>query len=200
MTRHLAFSIFAALALSACSTTSTTFTDTWKDPEAQRLDFKKILTVVITDEDIIRRSAETRLAKNITKAEAVPSYTFLTRDDLKDVERAKAKVLERGFDGAIVLRIVAVDEEQQYVSGRYVADPSMSFWGYYGYYWPRVYEPGYAISKQVVIVESKIYSVKDEKMVWSGLSRTIQPESVKRLIDELAEEGGKVLREQGLID
>ncbi|MDH4069853.1 MAG: hypothetical protein OEV30_05465 [Ignavibacteria bacterium] len=192
--------------LASCGTTTTTFTDTWKDPEAGKLDFKKVLTLVITDEDIIQRSAETKLAENITRAEAVPAHSFLTKEDLKDVEKAKAKVVERGFDGVVLMRIVAVDEQEQYVSGRYISDPSYGswgttgFWGYYGYYQPRVYEPGYTISKQVITIETKIFSIRENKMIWSGLSRTPQPSSVKGLVDDLATAAGKKLREEGLLD
>jgi hypothetical protein len=195
----LPFFLIAYAGLSSCGTTTTTFTDTWKDPDTHQLSFKKVLAMVITSEDIIQRSAETRLAENITRIEAVPAHSFLTREDLKDLEVVKKKVRERGIDGAIVLRIIAVDEQEQYVSGRYVTDPSYSFWGYYGYYWPRVYEPGYTVSQQIVTIESKIFSVTDEKLLWSGISRTPQPESVKALVDDLARAAVDQLEEEGLL-
>ncbi len=191
--------------LISCGTTTTRFTDTWKDPDTQKLQFKKVLALVITNEDIIQRSAETRMVENITKVEAVAAHTFLTKEDLKDIERVKTKVKERGIDGAIVLRIIAVDEQEQYVSGRYVNDPSTSsygygFYGYYSYYAPIVYEPGYSISKQIVTLESKIFSVNDGKLLWSGISRTPQPESVKGLVDDLARAAVTQLQNEGLLD
>jgi hypothetical protein len=189
-----------AFFLSCATSTMTTFTDTWKDPETKKLDFKKVLALVITNEDIIQRSAEARLVENIKRAEAVPAHRFLVKEDLKDLEKLKAKVREQGIDGAIVLRLVAVDEQEQYVPGRYVTDPSYSFWGYYGYYWPRVYEPGYSVSRQVVIVESRIYSVTNEKMIWSGISRTPEPGSVKELIDDLAVAAVEQLKTEGLLE
>ena len=189
-----------ALGLTSCATTTTMFTDTWKDPDTKKLQFRKVLALVITNEDIIQRSAETRLAENITDAEAIPAYSFLTKEDLKDLEQVKAKVSERGIDRAIVLRIVAVDEQEQYVSGRYITDPSYSFYGYYGYYWPRVYEPGYSVSQQIVIIESKIFSTADGKLLWSGISRTPQPYSVKDLVDDLAAATIAQLRKEGLLD
>jgi len=199
MNRLAPLLLFLTLA-SSCGTTTTTITDTWKDPGTTKFDFTKVLTLMIIDEDIVRRSAETRLAENIKGVEAIPSHTFLTREDLKDVNKAKAKVKERGIDGAVILRIIAVDEEQQYVSGRYVTDPSYSFWGYYGYYWPRVYEPGYSISRQVITIETKVFSLKEDKLLWSGISRTPQPESVKALVDDLAAATITKLREEGLIN
>ena len=194
------FMIIIPLLFLSCGTTTTTFTDTWKDPDTDQLRFSKILAMVITNEDIIQRSAETRLVENITRVEAVPAHSFLTKDDLKNLDVIKQKVRERGIDGAIVLRIVAVDEQDQYVSGRYVTDPSYSFWGYYGYYWPRVYEPGYTVSRQIVTIETKIFSVTDEKLVWSGISRTPQPESVKALVDDLARAAVAQLEKEGLLE
>ena len=198
MMRNLALLLFTIFLIS-CGTTTTTFTDTWKDPDTKSLSFKKIVALVITNEDIIQRSAETRMVENITSAQAVAAHSFLTREDLKNIEGAKEKMKAQGIDGAIVLRIISVDEQEQYVSGRYVTDPSYSFWGYYGYYWPRVYEPGYSVSQQIVTIESRIFSVTNEKLLWSGISRTPQPESVKALVDDLARATVAQLEEEGLL-
>ena len=199
MTRFL-LPFFLAMIVLSCGTTTTTFTDTWKDPDTKTLSFKKIVALVITNEDIIQRSAETRMVENITTGQAVAAHSFLTREDLKNIEGAKEKMKQQGIDGAIVLRIISVDEQEQYVSGRYVTDPSYSFWGYYGYYWPRVYEPGYSVSQQIVTIESRIFSVTNEKLLWSGISRTPQPESVKALVDDLASATVSQLKKEGLLE
>jgi hypothetical protein len=41
--------------------------------------------------------------------------------------------------------------------------------------------------------------VTDEKLLWSGISRTPQPESVKALVDDLARAAVDQLEEEGLL-
>jgi hypothetical protein len=73
--------------------------------------------------------------------------------------------------------------------------PVDTFWGYYGAYYPaaemRV--------DTVVMVEIKIYSLTDDKLVWAGVSETFNPTNSATLISEIAVEAGKELRRQGLI-
>ena len=140
------------------------------------------------------------------KAEAIAGHTILTQEDIKDVEKAKTKVREQGFDGAVVMRLVKTDEQQHYVEGRVSNDPAYGywgttygFWGYYGAYYPVIYERGYTVSKEYLIIETNIYSVTDDKLVWSGLSRTPRLDSMRALMDDIAAAAAAQLKKEGLI-
>ena len=198
--------VFCFILVSSCSGPSTIFTDTWKDPNATPLHFKKVLVIVIHPEEIIRRSAEDNLVRSITRTEAIAGHTILSQEDIKDVEKAKSKVKEQGIDGAVVMRLVKVDEQQHYVEGRVSNDPAYGywgttygFWGYYGSYYPVIYEPGYSVSKEYLIIETNIYSVKDDKLIWSGLSRTPRLDSMRELMNDIGAAAAEQLKKEGLI-
>ena len=63
--------------------------------------------------------------------------------------------------------------------------PYGTMWGYWGYGYGAVYSPGYMVQETIVTLESNIYSVKEDKLVWASQSRTVDPASVTKLVDEL---------------
>jgi len=200
-TRGLLGLWLAAAAIGSCGT-STRFTDMWKDPNTTTLAFKKVAVVGITSDQMMRKVAEDELVLTISKKrEAVASYKVLDPNMVKDPEHAMAKFKELGCDGAITMRVVGVDDKTTYVPGSYVTTsaypPSYySFGGYYGYAMPTVYEPGYNVTNRYVMVETHIYSLADDKLVWSGRSETVDPASAGDLVRSIATEGALVLNRQ----
>ena len=192
----------AAATLASCGT-STRFTDMWKDPEVTTLNFQKVAVVAVTADQSMRRVAEDELVATMKakKKDAVASYTLIDPAMAKDVEATKARIKESGCDGAVTMRVVGVDEKTTYVPGSYVTTtayppPYYSFGGYYGYAMPTVYEPGYNMTSRYVMVETNIYRLSDDKLVWSGRSETVDPSSAGDIVRSIAKEGALVLNRQ----
>ena len=140
------------------------------------------------------------MVREIGAERAVASYTVVPDSDLKDAEKAKARVKEAGFDGAVVLRLLGVDQEVTYVPGSYSYTPYYgSFYGYWGYSWPAVYEPGYLRTDTVVKIETLIYSVKDDALLWAATSESVSPSGVDQLISDLAKAVSSKMRSEKLI-
>ncbi|HKC24691.1 MAG TPA: hypothetical protein VKF32_08100 [Thermoanaerobaculia bacterium] len=201
--RALGLALLAGAAL-ACATT--TFSNTWRSPDAQRLQFRgqKVLAVFVSSSESVRRRAEDTLAREISArgAEGVPSYTVLSQDEVKDPERAKAKVEPLGFAGSVVMRVVARDTEVTYEPGVVIwgGPHYRRFWGgYWGWGWGHVWEPGYVRADRVVSVETLVYSFKQDELVWAGTSRTVNPDRVEGLVSELAGAIAKQMEKEGLI-
>lgn len=175
-----------ALLLGACASNSTEVVNSWKDPTAPGRRFNKVLVVFITKDAGLRRAAEDELAH---KLKAVPAYTVIPDSILIDRNKAKAWVKEEGFDGAVVMRPVAVDKESTYVPGQAYVVPSHygSMWGYWGSGWDYAYDPGYVKQDQIVSVEGNVYSVADDKLVWASRTKTYNPESVRQLINDIVD-------------
>jgi hypothetical protein len=51
----------------------------------------------------------------------------------------------------------------------------------------------------IVVVETLIYSLKQNKLVWGGQSRTTNPKNVDQLVKKLAAAAATELEKQGLI-
>ena len=78
------------------------------------------------------------------------------------------------------LGVRRVDDEHDVLAGAagtggYGAPYYGSFYGYWGYGWGAVYDPGYLRTDTVVMVETLIYSVTQDKLVWAGHSKTTNP-------------------------
>jgi hypothetical protein len=186
------------LAMLGCG--STEVKDSWRNPDAtpESFQFKRILAMAIVDDIVTRRVAEDELVRVIKRGEVVPSYTILTQADLEDPERAKKKIEEEGFDGAVTLRVTNVDKTTRYVPGSYPG-PYSSFWGYYGYAWPTTHDPGYMRTDTVATIETNIYDLSPEKLLWSGNSETFNPGTAREIVDDIARAVGAELMKQGLI-
>ena len=193
--------ILGGLTMVSCSA-STTLKNSWRDPTVTGpLEFNKVLVVMLTKDGSTRRTVEDDLVKRITahhKVEAVPSYTILMESDLRDKEHAKQIIKDAGFDGAVALRVVGVDKEVNYVPGSYPS-PYYNFWGYYDYAWPAVYDPGYLQTDTIVNIETLVYSLKDDKLVWTGTTESFNPSNLDDLVAGIGAAVSADMRKEGLI-
>ena len=181
----------------ACASTS--ITSSWKDPSAEPLKFDKVLVVFMSANSAIWRPAEDELVRLIERSEAVASYTMFPGDEGLDEARANAQIGDAGFDRAVVMRIIASDQQISYSPGMAYPAHYSTFYGYYGYGWPTVYQPGYLRSDTVVSVETNVYSVRDDKLLWSGVSETFNPNDAVGLVDDVARVVARELERQGLL-
>ena len=194
-TSRFIFMVLAVAVLMSCATT--TIVNSWKAPDAQPITFKKVLVAVVGADQTVRRVGEDRLVARLALrgVDGYPSYKFVPGNEEKDVEKVKARVKEAGIDGAIVMRIVSARTEVNYVSGTYPS-PYYSFYGYWGYGWG---SPGYVATDQVVRIESNVYSVAQDKLIWAGASETYNPTEAGQLVDEVATAAAAQMRKEGLI-
>jgi hypothetical protein len=176
----------ATLLLAACSR-STEIVNSWHDPDIQQIHFNKVLAICMCRDEGIRRTVEDRLAQRIKNA--VPSYKVIPQSDLTDADKAKADVQQGGFDGAVVVRLVGVDKEHTYVPGAAYAVPAPygTMWGGWGYGWATAYQPGYVATDVVVNIDTNVYRLSDQKLVWNSRSRTYDPQTIPKLVDEVVD-------------
>jgi hypothetical protein len=177
-----------AITLSSCS--STHVVTAWRDPATSQITFTKILALVIGGDQALVRAGEDDLCHQVSRVPCKPSYLAMPDSMRKDIPAAKALVRKEGFDGAIVLRVVSEREKVTYRPPSY----GPTFWGYYGY--TRAYDPGYYHSDQLVRVETSIYSIAQDKLLWVGTTETVNPKSLGVLIEEV----GKAVREELVLE
>ena len=192
--------IMATVALSGC--VSTSIQHSWTAPDAGPIEFSKTLVVFMDSDIATRRAAEDQLVRRIGADRAQPSYTIFPEADVSNADEsaARAKVRAEGFDGAVVLRLIAEDQRLSYSPG--MAYPSYygGFYGFYGYGWGMAYSPGYLRSDTIVSVETNVYSLADDdKLIFSGVTETLNQTSVRNMVDEIADVVSRELRKQRLI-
>jgi hypothetical protein len=196
----------ASLTLFACA--SNPFVSSWKAPDAAPLELKgsKVAAVVMMENQASRRAAEDALAREITArgAQGVPMYTILPEGKPQNEAAARAALEQAGIAGAVVMRPMGVEKEVSSTPVTYSAPMYAGYYGgYYGHGWGASWGPatmgGEIRTDTIVVVETLIYSLKQNKLVWGGQSRTTNPKNVDQLVKKLAEAAAKELETQGLI-
>ena len=103
------------------------------------------------------------------------------------------------------MRPVGVEKE---VSSTPVTYSAPMYSGYYGGYYgtwlgcaagARSTMGGEIRTDTIVVVETLVYSLKQNKLVWGGQSRTTNPKNVDQLVKKLAAAAAKELETLGLI-
>lgn len=200
--------LFLMLCFLINSANATKMKSFWKNPSATAasMQLKNVLVVVTIKQPMTRKVAEDKACKIIKaggKADATPSYSVIGDEDLENVEKAKAKVAEMGFDGVIIMRYAGSKDETKYdpESG----DQSSStwtiyndFWGAWGAAWGATYN-AQTTNDLKIYIETMFFSMKENKLVWAGITETKNPKNAAEVVADIAEETAKTLRDQGLI-
>jgi len=106
---------------------------------------------------------------------------------------ARQSTARRGLGAA-----VNASQRKVYQPATWSTDYYSSFWGYYGYGWSSVYVPASARTKRVVVVETTIYSVPRNQLLWAAVSETNNPRDLRGFFEELSKEMVKEMQKQGL--
>ena len=133
----------------------------------------------------------------------IVSYNYLKEGfDKKNEDAIRKKIKADGFDGAITMRLIDVEKDEQYVRGNRSNFPIyyQNFSGYYHNMWSFYQTPGYFTTTKIYTIESNVYSIKDDKIIWSGLTETTNPDGVKKMTAEVAQAVYKQMIKEGFIN
>jgi hypothetical protein len=188
----------AAVTLAACATTS--LQSTWKNPAAAPLNLKgkKVVALVVVDEEALRYAAEDQAAREITAhgAVGIPAYTLVPQAQIRDKERARAIFEKEGIDAVVVLRTIA---KEKALTGSFSGSPGYgSFWGP-GFWGGGGWGDGYLRTDTILVVETLVYSLEQNQLVWASQSQTTNPTQVGSFIRELGKTIGTEMEKQGLL-
>jgi len=181
------------------------FVKTWKNPDAQPTSWKgkKVAAFVLTIMNGTRQGAEQALARELTLrgAQGVPGYTVVPQEAQKDREAAKRILADAGITGAVLMQVVGADQEMVATAGTaYYLGPSAStFSGYWNYGWSMAYAPGTVNNKTTLMVETLIYSIDQDKLLWAGTGKRTNPKNIGEIITKLAGAVGNEVKKAGLV-
>jgi hypothetical protein len=185
----------APLALSfllfACSHT-TQLTDVFRDPSATATRFNKVAAFVMAEDPSVRQTAEDEIVRRIGP-KAVASYTLFSKADEQSADTVRAKLQSLGIDGAVTMSLLSMGEEPIDPRGE-MGDSGKSFSGYYGHH-SRGSEAGW---ENVARIQTQIFSVPDNKLLWSAATKTFNPKDAKELVAKTADQVEQELRKSGL--
>jgi hypothetical protein len=199
---RLAVLSLTAVAALGAGCASTPFVSSWRAPDAEplKLEGAKVAAVAMIDQVASRRAAEDAIARELTArgATGVPMYMIYADEEATDEPAARAALERDGYTGLVVFRPVGTEQEIVSTPAYYGPAYSMYWGGYYGYGWGMPWY-GEIRTYTVVSVETLVYSLRQNKLVWGGQSTTRDPASVDRLVHETAGQVVKELERLGLL-
>jgi hypothetical protein len=185
------FAVPLLLSLVSCGS-STSLVGRWNDPAYQGRSGQKVLVVALAESERNAKVWEDSFGKALTAvgAQPIPGSQFIPVSTAADSSTFVAAVQQSSAELLAVTRLVSAEKETSYVPGSTYYTPAPYHYGYYGYYyssWGMVNEPGYYVEDKVYNLETNLYDVQTRKLVWSGLTRTVNPETIQIAADEITE-------------
>lgn len=192
------------LIIGACGGGGTSLTSVWSDPDLGDVTLHNIMVIGVSEEANIRRRYEDDMISAMEQRGidgAIPSYSVLPKDEQLEREEIEAIVEENGIDGLLLTRQISVDEKTEYTPGYTTyAYPTYygGFYPYYGYAYGAAHTPGYVTQYDVVTLETSLYRVEDEALLWSARSETTDPTSAQEAIAQITQSLAKEMARSGL--
>jgi hypothetical protein len=164
----------------------TEITQTQVDEAYKGKPVSDILVIAITGNEHNRRSFEKKFVAQlksvgvdaISSEKAIPMPPDL---ELKK-ETILAAVSQYENDAVIITHLIGKEEKDVYTRG------GSAHGGYYGFYRSRysyAHDPGYSSTSTTVRLETNLYDVKTEKLIWSGKSETWSKGSKDQIINDV---------------
>ncbi|HSB93118.1 MAG TPA: hypothetical protein VLC28_08380 [Flavitalea sp.] len=180
----------------------------WTNKEAVPVTkFTRIFIAALTSNIDLKRRLESDFEKYaVTRGLQVVKSgdLFFPNFDEKnapDKETVIKKIRDAGCDGIFSIASIDNDSGTRHKAG----DPNYSpmtysynaaFWDYYNYHHTSLYAPGYYSTNKTYYLESNVYDLRTEKLLWSIQSEAYDPTSIKRFSKQYADLVTKRLQQQ----
>lgn len=218
MKKLLLWSLLLATAVgfTACSTSQ--LSSSWAAKNAPQTKFKKILILgMMSKKNLgVKSKMETELVKDLSKygqtaIAATAEYAPNAFSKLNESE-ALEKFNNDGYDGVMTITLVDKDKSNRFVPGGW--GPGFypyygSFWGYYSFYSPWAWGPGWGgygygggtYTTTNYIFETNLYDVTaNNTLLYSAQSTSFDPSSANNLATDYARTIVKDLLAKGIVN
>lgn len=175
------------LLLSSCGPAQKV-TSSWKDPSYQPKGYKKIFIAALVQNKNVKAKLEAEMSAaassmgyQVVKSMDEFPPTF-TKETAPTKEAIMDKVRELGCELIYTVTLTHRQSETRYVPGTaYAPFPGYGygFGGYYGYWMPYAYDPGYYTTDRTYFMEGSLFEVSTEKLIWSVQTESYNPASIE---------------------
>ena len=206
---NLLFTLLILVFAAACSP-STKILGSWTGPNTPSEPYKSIFVTGISDNLVARQTIENDIDTQLKSRGIVATSSFdIIPPGFKATEQNKEATLqairEGGSDAILTVALLDQTSETRYVPGTTMYSPMAyggyygRFYGYYSYYNPVMYDPGYYATDKKYYLEINLYDANSEELVWSSQSETTNPSSVETFSKTFSELVVTQLIKDGLI-
>jgi hypothetical protein len=179
------------------------FTSSWSAPDAAGVSFagRKVAALVISADQNLRISGEEQLVRELAARgiQGIATYRLIPREETATAEQARPWFERANVEGVVALRPVSAETQTTYAPSVWTTTSYTTLWGYYGYGWTGVYSPGGSRTDTRLVVETLVYSMPLDKLLWAGVSTATNPKDAQTFIKELVAAAVKEMRKQQLV-
>ena len=181
--------IMLAIGMGSCGPAQRV-TSSWKSSDFQGgKPYRKVFIAAITSKQQVKVNLENEMAaaasaKGLQVVRSVDVFpTTFTKEQGPDKDVMLAKIRELGCDLIFTTTLLDKTSEARFVPGSiYAPFPGYGFGfrGYYNYWWPMMYDPGYYTTEKTYSMEGNLFDVESEKLIWSVQTESYNPESIAK--------------------
>jgi len=199
--KNLILSLLVMCTICSCGPT-TKIEKSWMEPGASvKTDPQnKVMVIALVKDETSRRVIEDELVKRI-KTPSVASYVFLTTEMIKAAsdEALNNMITKEKFTHILLMRLADVEKETSYVPGT-----TTGYYGgygmYYGYGAAMYSTPGYYTTDKNYFIETTIYSVSPNKLLWTGTTKTVNPSKLNKTVNDIADVVVTKMKQDGFLN
>jgi len=175
--------LLLTVAVASCATTS--LVDSWKE-EGTHGPYKHPMIIGVSDSQQTRQIYEKHVVAELKKRNitATPSYKSITSKHKINRDTIIDAVKDTNIDAVLLTYLVSADSEMKY------RDSPLSM-GYSGNVEDHrisdtiVSKRGVSRSEEVYVLKNDLYDVRSKSLVWSARTKSVGPESVDQVIEEV---------------
>nr|WP_162988877.1 DUF4136 domain-containing protein [Pedobacter schmidteae] len=188
----------------------TKITGSWVDKSARgkTVNGQTIFIASLTRNMKVRTELENGFTALLAQknVKTVKGNDYFNPDFYKKIPAEKqllSQIRNSGANLILTISMINKNSETRYVPGirGYAPFPYYRWYGgfysYYNYWGPMFYEPGYYVTDKTYFMETNLYDIDNNKLLWSAQSETVNPGSIdnfvqtypKVLIDQLVKDG-----------
>ncbi len=177
----------------------------YSNPETQSYTLESVLIIGVAAHETKRHIYENTFAESLTKkgVKSVPSYT-VSQQPIQPTRESLVKVISRSAAKTVlVTHLVGKDEKLIYTPGTtYIHNGNTYGSGLYGYYpfvFNTIHSPGSYKDTTKVILETSLYDVATERLIWTARTESIDPVMTKKYYQMLIDLFLEDLQETNLL-
>ena len=199
------FLIIVLVSLMLVSCNSTSIVSSWKPENSTTVSLNKVLVVGLMGNkerqlrELTERAVAQALSTNgINAVAAIDAMGVPPKDMKMNKETIDKELKDKGYDGIMIVSLINKDKDVDINSpGYYNGWWYGPYWGWGGGMYG--YAPPYVSISTKYGVEANLYTVTPEKLLYSVLTKSYEPDNKVKLSERYAEAIIKDMQKQGLL-
>jgi hypothetical protein len=182
---------------------STKITRSWTSPEKHSDGYQNIYIAAVVDDVAKRQIFEDQMRAKLLEigVQSQTSSATIRPNFWMSTELDKNAMMEQinknNHDGILTMTLIDVQNEQRYIPGTMMMGGPMmmgggwgmagNFGGYWGMHHPMMMTPGQIVNDRLYFIEINMYDAKNELLVWSAQSESLNPSSLDKFSSEFSD-------------